>query len=92
MTRMDEPVASNHITAMLEETEEETEQTETVNPWGMPLTVVCARDADDEEEDLGDDEEDLDYFYDDDEDEDLDDDFDEDLEDDDLEEEEEEEA
>lgn len=80
MTRTDELVVSKGVTALLEETEpDEVEETERVNPWAMPLTIVCARDADDDE-DFDEEEEDLDYFYDDDDDEDFDDEFDDDLE------------
>lgn len=90
MISIEQITASNGIAAVLEEPEE-TQETETVNPWELPLTVVCARDADDDD-DVEEDDEDFDYFSDDDDEEDFDEEFDDDLEEEELEEEEEDEA
>ena len=59
MTWIENITASNGITTVQEEPEQSEEQ-ETVNPWELPLTVVCARDPDDdEEEEFEEDDEDL---------------------------------
>lgn len=87
MTWIDTITANNGIRAVL--ADEAAEEIQTVNPWELPVTIVCARDPDDEEEDdLDEDDEDFDYFCDDDDDEDFDEEFDEDLEEEGLEEEE----
>jgi hypothetical protein len=90
MTWNERFTASNGITAVLEEPDENEEQ-RTVNPGELPMIVVCARDPDsDEDDDFEEDDEDFDYFYDDDDEEDFDDEFDEDLEEEEVEEEDEE--